>query len=163
MTKYIDQILQPGERRLYSGRLHWIVYMPGFFLLFAALLFLILAANAGPSNSWSNMLWLAAAVLCAVGSAYYLFWAWFERWTTEIEVTDRRIILKRGFIRRDTVEMHMDKVESVDVDQPILGRILNFGDVTIRGVGVGLEPLRRVAEPLELRNHITGIPLTEKT
>ena len=56
-------------------------------------------------------------------------------------MTDRRIMYKRGLIRRHTVEMNMDKVESVDVDRSILGRVLNCGDITIRGTVVGIEPL----------------------
>ena len=55
--------------------------------------------------------------------------AWFIRWITEFAVTDRRVISKRGFIMRDTDEMNMDKVESVDVDQSILGRLLDYGTV----------------------------------
>jgi uncharacterized membrane protein YdbT with pleckstrin-like domain len=164
MKSYVEQILQPGEQRLYSGRLHWILFVPGLLLLIAALVFFTLASGSGESGrSVGRILWLALAALCGAGSAYYLFRAWFERWTTEIEVTDRRIILKKGFIRRETVEMHMDKVESVDVEQSILGRIVDYGDVTIRGVGVGLEPLKMVAAPLELRNHITGVALAGKT
>jgi Bacterial PH domain len=53
--------------------------------------------------------------------------------------------------------MHMDKVESVEVKQSVLGRILNYGDVEIRGVGTGFEPLRMIDSPLELRNHITAV------
>jgi uncharacterized membrane protein YdbT with pleckstrin-like domain len=164
MKSYIEQILQPGEQRLYSGRLHWILFVPGLLLLIATVVFAMLGWGDSPSGSgWRRIVLLPLAVLCAAGSAYYLFKAWLERWTTEIEVTDRRVILKQGFIRRETVEMHMDKVESVDVVQSIFGRIVNYGDVTIRGVGVGLEPLRMVAEPLELRNHITGVALAAKT
>jgi uncharacterized membrane protein YdbT with pleckstrin-like domain len=163
MAKYIEQILQPGERRLYSGKLHWILYLPGVLLLIAALLFLIVAANADPYNGWPRLFWLIVALLCGLGSAYYLFWAWFEKWTTEIEVTDRRIVYKEGFIRRTTVEMHMDKVESVDVYQSILGRVLDYGRVTIRGTGEGLQPLSKVAAPLELRNHITGVEQIAKS
>ena len=61
--------------------------------------------------------------------------AWFRRWTTEIDVTDRRIVYKRGFINRHTVEMNMDKVESVDVDQSFWGRLLDYGDIIVRGTG----------------------------
>ena len=50
----------------------------------------------------------------------------------------------------------MDKVESVEVKQSVLGRLLDYGDVEIRGVGTGFEPLRAIAAPLELRNHITA-------
>jgi uncharacterized membrane protein YdbT with pleckstrin-like domain len=72
--------------------------------------------------------------------------------------TDRRIIFKRGFIRRHTIEMHLDKVESVDVDQSLLGRMFGYGDILIRGVGVGIEPLKNIGSPLEFRNHVTAEP-----
>ena len=71
-------------------------------------------------------------------------------------VTDRRVIYKKGLIRRQTNEMNMDKVESVKIDQSILGRMLDYGDVTILGTGEGFETLRTIASPIELRNSITG-------
>jgi uncharacterized membrane protein YdbT with pleckstrin-like domain len=80
--------------------------------------------------------------------------ALIRRWTTEIAVTDRRIILKRGFIRRHTVEMNMQKVESVDVDQTRMRRI--FGCVTIRGIGSSFENLSMVDSRLKLRTTITA-------
>ena len=69
--------------------------------------------------------------------AVTLFRAWFARWITEIAVTDRRIIYKRGFIWRHTEEMNMDKVPSVDVDQSILGRMLDYGTIHVIGTGGG--------------------------
>ena len=50
----------------------------------------------------------------------------------------------------------MDKVESVQINQSILGRMLDYGDVTILGTGEGFETLRTIARPIELRNSITG-------
>jgi uncharacterized membrane protein YdbT with pleckstrin-like domain len=88
---------------------------------------------------------------------YLLIPEWFTWWTTEIAVTNHRIIYKAGLIRRDTVEILMDKVESVDVDQSILGRLLGYGTVTVRGTGAGFEPLKRIAQPIELRNHIMRV------
>jgi uncharacterized membrane protein YdbT with pleckstrin-like domain len=69
-------------------------------------------------------------------------------------VTDRRVIYKRGFINRRTAEMHMDKVESVDVDQSVLGRLLDYGTIYVKGTGQGFEPLQRIAAPIEFRNAI---------
>jgi len=85
-----------------------------------------------------------------------LFSAWFQRWTTEIAVTNKRIIYKRGFIRRKTIEMQMDKVTSVDVEQSIFGRILGYGDIRIEGAGQSFEELRTIASPIEFRNHVTA-------
>jgi uncharacterized membrane protein YdbT with pleckstrin-like domain len=82
--------------------------------------------------------------------------AWFIRWTNEIVVTDRRVIYAHGFIQRHTVEVNMDKIESVDVDQTVLGRILDYGDVTIRGTGTTLEPIRKVDRPIAFRNEVTA-------
>jgi uncharacterized membrane protein YdbT with pleckstrin-like domain len=96
----------------------------------------------------------AVAALCFLMGIVSFIRAWFARWTTEIAVTNRRVIFKRGFIRRRTIEMNMDKVESVDVDQSILGRVFDYGDVTIRGTGAGLEPLRTIDSPLEFRNAV---------
>ncbi len=97
---------------------------------------------------------IAVGVILLALALFLLFRAWFERWTTEIAITNRRIILKRGFIRRDTAEMHMEKVESVDVNQSLFGRMLDYGDVTVRGTGAGLETLRLIDAPLEFRNHV---------
>ena len=52
--------------------------------------------------------------------------------------------------------MNMDKVESVQIDQSVLGRMLDYGDVAILGTGEGFETLRTIANPIELRNSITG-------
>jgi uncharacterized membrane protein YdbT with pleckstrin-like domain len=149
--RYIERILQPGETLVYSGRIHWIVYGPAMLLAIAALAMLTQIKTGPTGLSWliaSIAFWLAASVTFAS--------AWFRRWTTEVDVTDRRIVYKCGFIRRHTVEMNMDKVESVDVDQSIFGRLLNYGDVTIHGTGEGWEPLRNIGAPLRLRNHVTA-------
>ena len=81
---------------------------------------------------------------------------WIRRKTTEIAVTDRRIIFKRGLIRRHTIEMNMDKVESVDVDQTVLGRLFNFGTIVIHVTGSDVEPLHRIEDPLRFRSFVTA-------
>ena len=148
--RYIERILQPGESLVYSGRIHWIIYLPAALLLAVALVALARAGGA------SYGIWLLVASLCAAVGALAGISAWIKRWTTEIDVTDRRVVYKRGLIRRHTVEMNMDKIESVDVDQAILGRIFNYGDVTIRGTGAGIEPLHNIDAPLQLRNYVTA-------
>ena len=95
-------------------------------------------------------------MLAALAALYWTARAWFRRWTTETDVTSLRVVHKAGFIRRRTFEMNLDKVESVDVNQSILGRILNYGDVTVRGVGEGAEIIKTIASPLAFRSHITA-------
>ena len=69
-----------------------------------------------------------------------------------------RVVHKTGFITRKTFEISLDKVESVDVNQSILGRILNYGNVKVRGVGEGEEDIETIASPLSFRNAITTRP-----
>jgi len=149
--RYIERILQPGERLIYSTRIHWIIYLPAVLLLAVTVVTLVYGHGAAHA-----MAWVIAAGSCATVGVLTGLAAWIKRWTTEIDVTDRRIVFKRGLIRRHTVEMNMDKVESVDVDQTVLGRLLDFGNVTVRGTGAGIEPLFNVESPLQFRNHVTA-------
>ena len=98
--------------------------------------------------------WASAAVV-AVAALFWTLRAWFHRWTTETDVTNMRVVHKTGFIKRRTFEMALDKIESVDVNQSILGRLLNYGDVTINGVGEGTETISTIAAPLAFRSAIT--------
>jgi uncharacterized membrane protein YdbT with pleckstrin-like domain len=149
---YIKHVLQEGEVVTRTASLHWIVYWPGALCLVLAGVIYVL----GRSTEWASF-WDVIAGAFGVIALGLIFVEWFKWWTTEIAVTNRRIIYKTGFIRRDTNEMHTDKVESVKVDQSILGRILDYGAVTVLGTGSGLETIKTVAAPIELRNHITGV------
>lgn len=150
---YVQRVLQPGEVIRHTASIHWIVYWPGLVCLLAALG----AYGYAELRAHSSPFWQVVAGLLGIVGLLLLVPEWFTWWTTEIAVTNLRVIFKAGFIRRTTNEMNMDKVESVRVDQSILGRILDYGDVTIIGTGEGEEELRTVARPLDLRNHITGV------
>ena len=153
MARYIDEILQPGEKVLYSTNAHWMFYLPAMAAWFALVVLLVLSRLA-TIDGVIVLCWSAAAVV-ALAALYWTFRAWFHRWTTETDVTNMRVVHKTGFIKRRTFEMALDKVESVDVNQSILGRLLNYGDVTINGVGEGTETIRTIAAPLDFRSHIT--------
>jgi uncharacterized membrane protein YdbT with pleckstrin-like domain len=71
-------------------------------------------------------------------------------------VTTRRIVFKRGLIGRDTIEINFNRIEGLDIKQTVLGRILNFGAVIIRGTGIGVQPMRDVSAPIELRKAAFG-------
>ncbi|RXT39341.1 PH domain-containing protein [Bradyrhizobium betae] len=152
MARYIDEILQPGERVLYSTNAHWIFYFPAIVAWIVALGLLVLS---GQIVGGLVTLCLIGAGLVALAALYWTIKGWFHRFTTETDVTNLRVVHKTGFIKRRTFEMALDKVESVDVDQSILGRILNYGDVTIRGVGEGIEKITTIASPLAFRSSIT--------
>jgi uncharacterized membrane protein YdbT with pleckstrin-like domain len=154
MGRYIDDILQPGEKVLYSTNAHWIFYLPAIAAWIVAVAFLIISRMFVTETSM--LFCLALAAISALVALYWTGTAWFHRWTTETDVTNLRVVHKTGFIKRRTFEMSLDKVESVDVNQSILGRILNYGNVTVRGVGEGAETIKTIASPLDFRNHITA-------
>jgi uncharacterized membrane protein YdbT with pleckstrin-like domain len=151
---YIKSVLQPEETVQFESRLHWIVYLPGLVMLIPA----IAAGIGGTYIDETNVRYAC----WAVGAIFLLFAVlklsaeWIRRVTTEIAVSDRRVIYRRGLIRRYTIEINNDKIESVDVDQTVLGRIFNFGTVVIRGTGSAVEPLRNIHDPLHFRSYITA-------
>ncbi len=154
MGRYIDDILQPGEKVLYSTNAHWVFYLPGIAAWIVAVVLFFLSRST--SVQGIELLSLSASAVVAIVALYWTAKAWFHRWTTETDVTNMRVVHKTGFIKRRTFEMSLDKVESVDVNQSIAGRIFNYGDVTVRGVGEGAETIDTIASPLEFRNHITA-------
>jgi uncharacterized membrane protein YdbT with pleckstrin-like domain len=153
MGRYIDEILQPGEKVLYSTNAHWIFYLPAIGAWIVAIVLFILSRTT--SVDGLVLVCLAGSAIVAILALYWTATAWFHRFTTETDVTNMRVVHKTGFIKRRTFEMALDKVESVDVNQTILGRILNYGDVTIQGVGEGRENITTIGAPLDFRNHIT--------
>ena len=149
---YYTKVLRPGEVVHHLGRQHWIIYSSAFWLIVLAVAFLIADAAVPPYPA--DFLLTLAAGIAFVFAIFSGIMAWIGRISTEIVVTDLRVIYKVGIIRRRTVEMNISKIETVDVDQGILGRMLGFGTVIIRGTGAGFEPLRRVEDPVALRNAI---------
>jgi uncharacterized membrane protein YdbT with pleckstrin-like domain len=159
---YVHKVLLPGETMLYQTGLHWLVYGRAILLLVAAAALAVATvavtggddlASTGPEAA------LAAAALVAFLGILALLHAAIRRASTELAVTDQRVIFKTGIIARHTLEMNRSKVESVDVDQSILGRILGYGTVTLRGTGGSLEPIRAISTPLIFRSHITADPV----
>ncbi|HKF71214.1 MAG TPA: PH domain-containing protein [Stellaceae bacterium] len=155
---YVEHVLQPGETLLHKSKLHWLIYLPVLPFLGVVALGMALSSAMQSQGSEVNTAVLPVSLIVVGAGGAFITWsrAWLRRMSTELAVTDRRVIFKRGLVRRHTVEMNMDKVESVDVDQSILGRIFNYGDVTIRGTGASIEPLRLIDDPLGFRSRVTA-------
>lgn len=160
---YVEHVIQPGETLVYRAPLHWIVYVPGIVL--AAIGVVILGGALGmpvaDAGGWHDVLRVAIVVggaFVLLASVISFIVAFIRRHTTEIAVTSRRAIYKTGVVRRITSEISVDKIETVLVDQSILGRILNFGTIVIRGTGGGLEPVRNIGDPLTFRSKLTARP-----
>lgn len=154
MGRYIDDILQPGEKVLYSTNAHWIFYWKAILAWIVAAALLVLSRVT--LNDSAILFCLASAAVVALAALFWTMAAWFHRWTTETDVTNLRVVHKEGFITRRTFEMSIDKVASVNVYQSIMGRILNYGNVTIESMGEAEETIETIASPLAFRNYITA-------
>lgn len=125
MSTYVEQALTRGESVLHLGRTSW--WSLSGYLFFGTIL-----APIG-----------VGLVLLAI--------AWVKQRSTELAVTNKRVITKFGFIQRDTVELNIQKVESVQVQQGILGRMLDFGTIVIAGGGNPQAPVPGIRDPMGFR------------
>ena len=153
---YVDSVLQPGEAVKVIGRVHWTIFIRSFLLAAFSLVLMVYGDKAIMNSSIGQFIVYAGWIGLAVAAVMFLHAA-FKRWTTELSVTTHRVIYKRGFIWRHTVEMNMDKVETVNVDQSIMGRILSYGTIHVLGTGQGgISGLRGMGSPITIRNAITA-------
>jgi len=152
--RYVRRVLQPGETIVYATQLHPVIYWRAVLLLIIAVILAAAAWKTADNNNLSLALWIAAAIfgLQTLSSALRAF---IRRASTELAVTDQRVIYKTGLLGRHTLEMARAKVESVTVDQTLSGRMSGYGTVTVRGVGSAFEPIRNIADPLTFRNYLT--------
>lgn len=146
---YVERHLLAGERVVYKTRLHWVLFVkPALVVLAGVILMVLLRQVQDP-----RWLWIFGAAAALIG----LVWAfvhYVEVMTSEFAVTTSRLILKVGLISRYTTELLLAKVESIGVQQGLIGRLLNYGDLTVTGTGGAREVFRRVRDPIGFRNHV---------
>ena len=80
-----------------------------------------------------------------------------NKWTTERVLTNKRYIQKTGWISRKTEEISVHKIEEVEFNQSILGRVLNYGSVLISGTGVGKIKLNLIDDPLIFQKKLNNV------
>jgi len=122
---YIDDSLIEGETLIHRARMSWWSQFP---LILLGLVTLVVAIGL-----------------------IFLAMAWIRVRSTELAITNRRVIAKTGFVKRHTVEMNLDKVEALKVEQGVWGRFLNFGTIFISGAGTSVAPIPNIADPLVFR------------
>lgn len=114
---------------------------------------------------WSQTAKFALAVICfllmfslpifAILGIVLIVWAVIEVKSTELALTSKRVIAKFGFIRRDTVDVRLGKIESIAFDQGILGRIFNFGSIVVSGAG-NSTPVPYISSPNAFKNKVNN-------
>jgi len=145
---YVRKNLVTGESLIYETGVHWSV------LLWPLVIAIVVSAGAIVCllQKNSDFLYVGAALL--VVAAAVLAVAIVKRNATEIAVTNRRVIIKSGWVHRRSLEIMLAKVESIGITEPFLGRMLGYGTVVIRGTGGTPEPFEKIADPSELRKHV---------
>lgn len=156
---YVESNLVPGETVIYQTRLHWIVMLghiffgvlllisPGAVLLYYAL------TEPGIDSRNVHLMQGGAAVLLLSGIAVVVA-GMVKRNATEMAVTNRRVVVKTGLAARKTIEMLLAKVESIEVSETTMGRMLGYGTIVVIGTGGTSEPFHKVAHPLQFRNQV---------
>ena len=153
---YVEQNLTPGEQILYKTGLHWIVlFWPVFFAALFALpgLFILLGSIFNMKDKDAGAVAIAGLLWLVVAGALVLF-GYLRRKATEIAVTNKRIVIKTGLLNRRTFELLLSKIESIGVEEGLLGRWLGYGLAVVRGTGGTPEPFKNVALPQELRRQV---------
>lgn len=156
---YVESNLVPGETVIYETRLHWIVMLWHLFLgcillaLPGVLLLVYALRQTGMESRNQNAMEIGGAVLVVCGIVAILA-GMVRRSATEMAVTNRRVVIKTGLASRRTIEMLLNKVESIEVSETAFGRMLGFGTIVVIGTGGTLEPFHQVAHPLEFRSQV---------
>ena len=150
---YIHKSLLDGEEILYLTRRHKIVFTyPALWLLVSAILFgvkyfFVFKPEVNYALMIFSEIFLAASIIHALV-------IWVNYLCAEFGITNQRVIVKEGFLKRKTIEVFLKSVESVQVDQSIWGRILNFGTVIVSGTGGVTDPLNMIRKPLDFKKHV---------
>ncbi len=142
---YIDNNLLPSERVMYRTQAHWVVFLPA--LLWSALVLYLVSVHANP-------LYSLLGFLCGIAAIFTWIQAGIRFATSEFGVSCQRVIIKVGLIRRNTMETQLQKIESISVSQSILGRLFNYGTITICGTGGSRDVFNNIDAPLEFRKAV---------
>ncbi len=156
---HLDKNLAPGENLAYSAGCHWIVMLRPLLggLLLGFFGFVLFAGGWMPTRNGGRyegaMVWGGLALLFAAS----LIGGGIIRWlATEVGVSNRRVLIKTGLISRRSIEVLLQKVESIGVDESLFGRVLGYGTVTVRGTGGTFEAFDKIAHPNVLRRQVRG-------
>jgi len=138
---YVDKNLIPNETVVFRTRLHWIIFgWPFLFLLASCVAFWFDYKRTG------EVLLLVTLILFLARYLVYM--------ASEFAVTNKRVIVKVGFLQRRTLELMLTKVEAIAVTQSLLGQIFGCGTITVTGTGGTKEPFANIRSPLQFRRAV---------
>ncbi len=143
ISGYIEKTLLAREDILYKGHIHWVIFaMP----MMWTLLTLVLAYQ----HSIIELL----ALITSVAAVFTWVTALVTYQTSEYALTNKRVLIKTGFIRRDSLETFLHKIEGIQVTQSVWGRLLNYGTIVIIGTGGTRDPFSTIESPIQFRKQV---------
>jgi uncharacterized membrane protein YdbT with pleckstrin-like domain len=157
---YLNRMLLADEYIVHVARLHWAVYVSSF--LGTAFGIVLLRFGSVPAEyffsatvaSYVDLPMRILALFCIVVGTMYIFFISIRFVSTELVVTNERFIYKRGLIAPTIVEATITKISSVDIIQTVPGRVLDYGDITVRSSGQDIPPIGDVADPYTLYYYV---------
>ena len=144
MASYVESIVGEGERILYVGKVSLFSILPA--IIGGGLLVIVGLAALGAAGPLGIVFLALGALALAVG--------FIKRSSTELAVTNRRVIAKFGLVRRSTVELNLAKIESIRVEQSVPGRLLGYGSIFVTGTGSTIEPIPYISDPIKFRQAV---------
>lgn len=153
---YIDETLTNEEQVLYRTKPHWIIFSASLGWLFLAILILFLTPRYDFANTPLYSTYTLADILGSIVLLLGLLSgiiAYVNYQTSEYGITNRRILMKVGFISRLSLEILLQRVEGIQVFQSIPGRVFNYGSIVIIGTGGSRDPFPNIPDPLVFRRY----------
>ena len=149
---YIIRTLTPGEKLIYIAKVHPAIYvaMIPTFLLLEAVVYYVFIFNFKINGVTPG----AMAYVFLLFPFLVFLQSWLTIKSTELALTNRRVISKTGIFTQKTAELQINQIESVEVEQGIAGRMLNYGSVLVKGTGGGSSPAPGIIDPLEFRKAV---------
>ncbi len=155
---YVEKHLIEGETIVYETRLHWImligpVLLAVMFGLTGMGMFVLSARTTGEKSAAHESLMVIGVAFFAM-ALIFIVRGVLMRNATEMTVTNKRVFVKVGLAARRTVELLLSRVESIGVEESVMGRMLGYGSVIVHGTGGTPEVFNRIAHPLEFRTQV---------
>lgn len=157
---YLKKKMTAGEHLVYVAKLHWIIFLRP---VLTAVIILTVIAFIEHERLYTTIPEIIAYKAHIYQAILLLFVAWpllkiaVIKWTTNIGITDRRVLYKRGFIAIELNGMPLAKIENTDMQQTVMGRILGYGTVTVKGSGSTSMRLDDIAKPMRFRNELATL------
>ena len=150
---YLQKMLLPDERVMYIATLHWVIFIPGLVLtifggFFGFFSYDVASHLLGASFvPYIGRIIAGVSLVAAVLGLALLTGAVIRQSSTELAITNRRLIAKYGFISRSTFEIMINRVTGANFDQTVTGRLMGYGTVLVHGSGGDISPFDLIADP----------------